>query len=105
MTQQDDKQIETKISTSYYAIFVIIGVVLTITLNYFIVQNIIIPDPCKYHNADTSKLFQLFYEQTSANGDHPEPTIFNFIFTSIIGGLLGIFAAKKIHKKNHSRQH
>ena len=103
MTQQD-KQIEKHISKSYYAIFVFIGVVLTIPLNYLVVQNIIIPDPCDYHNADTSKLFQLFYEQTSANGDHPEPTLFNFVLTLIIGGLLGILMAKKIYKRNHSRQ-
>ena len=102
---QPDRQKGTKITKSNFVIFAIIGIVLTVLLNYFFVQNIIIPDPCKYHNADTSKLFQLFYEQTSANGDHPEPTIFNLIFTLFVGGLLGILFDKKIHKKNHSRQH
>ena len=86
------------ISLSYYALFIIIGVVLCIPFNYLFLQRIIIPDECYYHNRETSWLFELFYSQTAADGYHPFPTLFNFLFTVAVGAVLGIVVTPKFIK-------
>jgi len=71
----------------------LVGIGLTYILNFFVLENIIIPDPCYYHSHDTNIVFDIFYEMPDWNGDHPFPTIFNFIFTLTIGALLGLTLA------------
>ncbi len=82
---------------------ILAGMGLIFMLNFFLIENIIIPDPCYYHSHDTNKVFDIFYELPAWNGDHPVPTIFNFIFTLTIGILLGltlsIYTLKKLDKK------
>lgn len=69
--------------------FIIIGVLTFLVLNFIILDKLLIPDPCYYHNRETGFLFNLFYDTPSFNGGHPMPTNFNIILTIIIGGLFG----------------
>ena len=69
---------------------ILISLTTSLIANYFLLENIIIPDPCYYHSRSTTRLFDLFYSMTASNGDHPFPTTFNFIFTLTIGGLAGL---------------
>ena len=71
-------------------LFAILGMISTFIVNYFILEKLIIPDPCYYHSHDTTKLFDLFYSLTSAEGFHPIPTILNFSLTLTIGILIGV---------------
>ncbi len=61
---------------------------------HFMVEGILIPDPCVYHGKDTTKVFDLFYEMTSDEGYHPSPTTFNHVLTIILGIGLGFFYYK-----------
>jgi len=61
--------------------FVILGLVVMYVLNFFVLERIIIPDPCYYHSHDTNKVFDLFYELTAKEGYHPTPTRLNLILT------------------------
>lgn len=67
-----------------------VGIVLAFFFNYFILDKILIPDPCYYHSHDTNKLFDIFYNLPASEGYHPFPTKFNFVFTTIIGAILGL---------------
>jgi hypothetical protein len=78
--------------------FTALGVMLMCALNYFLLEGIIIPDPCyyHYHSHDTNKVFYLFYELTAQEGYHPTPTKLNLILTLTIGALTGlIFGIKQ----------
>mgnify|MGYP003610684090 CR=1 FL=1 len=76
-----------------------IGMVLTFCINFYLLENVIIPDPCYYHSRDTNIIFDIFYEIPDWNGDHPYPTIFNMIFTIAIGAILGGIISTKILKR------
>lgn len=89
------KEYQKNPNSTYYTVFILISIFLIGILNYAVIQKIVIPDPCRFHNAETSTLFQLFYTQTPANGDHPEPSIFNFIGTLSIAVVIGILTTKK----------
>jgi hypothetical protein len=60
----------------------------SLILNYAVFERLLIPDECYYHSHATNALFDIFYNTSSGSGGHPEPTIFNFIFTLIVGILL-----------------
>jgi hypothetical protein len=75
------------------------GTVLAFVFNYLILDKILIPDPCYYHTHDTNKVFDIFYELSSAEGYHPFPTKFNFIFTATLGAIFGLtFSIYKLKK-------
>jgi uncharacterized membrane protein YgaE (UPF0421/DUF939 family) len=76
-----------------------IGMVLTFCINFYFLENIIIPDPCYYHSHDTNKIFDIFYEIQGWNGDHPYPTIFNMTLTFAIGAFLGGIISPKLLKR------
>ena len=90
----------------FTALLITIGVIGTFVLNYYLLEKILIPDPCHYHTLETNILFDIFYDTPSFNGDHPFPTIFNLIFTLTVGALLGWTIAKFIRnqsdRKNNS---
>lgn len=75
--------------------FLIAGVILAAALNYMI-DRILIPDPCAYHNnvSKTSVVFDFFYEISSDTGYHPEPTGANIIVTFLTGVGLGLLLAR-----------
>lgn len=74
---------------------IICGAISACLLNYLLLDKVIIPDPCYYHGHDTTWLFDLFYDITSADGYHPFPSVFNFIFTISAGGVIGYFVYRK----------
>jgi hypothetical protein len=78
---------------------IVVGSILACLLNFFVLQNILIPDPCYYHDHETNKVFDLFYTLSAGEGYHPFPTPFNFLFTLFVGGVSGFMLAKKIRYK------
>jgi hypothetical protein len=80
--------------------FTTLGLVLMYALNYFLLERLIIPDPCYYHSHDTNKVFDLFYELTAQEGYHPTPTKLNLILTLTIGALIGLILGIKQTKKS-----
>jgi hypothetical protein len=80
----------------------IAGLVLTFVFNFIILDSILIPDPCYYHSHETNKVFDIFYELDE--GNHPFPTIFNFIFTLTTGAILGFtFSILKLKKRDKNK--
>lgn len=79
--------------------------VLAYVLNFFVLEGILIPDPCYYHERETSKIFDLFYDLPSFAGGHPFPTKFNVVFTLTIGAILGLTISKIILKKRENAKH
>ena len=80
------------------------GTVLAFVFNFFILDTILIPDPCYYHSHDTNKVFDIFYDLPSSEGYHPFPTKFNFIFTSTIGAIFGLtLSIYKLKKHGKTR--
>ena len=66
------------------------GVIIVFFLNYYIIEPIVIPDPCAYHGEETGGIFNLFYKMDE--GFHPFPTLFNSMLTVSIGTALGFMA-------------
>ena len=88
-----------------FAVFIIISVLIAYTINYALINNIIIGDECAYdtNNIKTSAIFNLFYEISSNTGYHPEPSYFNFIFTAFLGIVLGVILSLKFVWKKKAR--
>lgn len=81
-----------------------VGIVLAFILNFVILDRILIPDPCYYHTHDTNIIFDIFYDLPASEGFHPFPTKFNFIFTAIIGALIGFkFVKHKLKKRDEQK--
>lgn len=74
----------------------IAGAIAMFMFNFFFLEHLIIPDPCYYHSHDAIFLFDWFYNLS--DGGHPFPTLFNLIFTLIIGALLGWTFSKSVIK-------
>ena len=62
-------------------------------LNHLIIEKFIIGDPCKYdtEKIETGKVFDLFYTISSNTGYHPEPSAFNFYFTTFFSVLIALY--------------
>lgn len=73
----------------------ILGSILALAFNIFVVERILIPDPCYYHSHETNIIFDVFYDLSPDEGYHPFPTMFNFIFTMILGSVAGFIIALK----------
>ena len=67
-------------------------------VNYLIVVPCVIGNGCDYDvgKCDRGKVFELFFEQSSDTGYHPEPTLFNFFFVTLVGTMVGICIFKII---------
>lgn len=61
---------------------------MTLSFNFYILEDWIIPDPCYYHGR-SNWFFDLFYDKPAFNGGHPWPSKFNYILTFIVGVLIG----------------
>lgn len=75
-------------------------------LNHLIIEKIIIGDPCEYDTEgnETGKLFNLFYTISSNTGYHPEPSLFNFYFTTILSFVTGlVFAYRQLWRPPQER--
>ena len=61
-------------------------------VNYLIVVPCVIGNGCDYDvgKCDRGKVFELFFEQSSDTGYHPESTLFNFFFVTLVGTMVGI---------------
>lgn len=70
------------------------GIITTFFINYYILEPMLVPDPCAYHVEETSVLFNLFYTMKSSEGFHPLPSVFNFIVTLSLGTLIGLLLYK-----------
>ena len=70
-----------------------------------VIYIILIPNPYDYHNKDieTGVIFNLFFDINSSTGYHPEPNIFNLIFTLLMGVLIGFIIWRFIKLKIRKR--
>ena len=76
------------------------GIALALVFN-LILYKILIPDPCYYHDHDTNRVFDIFYELTAGDGYHPFPTKFNFVLTATIGAIFGLtFSIYRLKKRD-----
>jgi hypothetical protein len=82
----------------------IAGAILALFLNFGVIDRIVVPDPCYYHSHDTNWLFDLFYNITSAEGGHPSPSVFNFIFTITAGAAAGIAFSGFLRRKSKRKK-
>jgi hypothetical protein len=82
----------------------IAGAILALVFNFGVIDRIVVPDPCYYHTHDTTLLFDLFYNITSAEGGHPSPSIFNFIFTIAAGVAAGIALFRFLRGKSKKKK-
>lgn len=65
-------------------------------INFSVLTPIILGDLNKYDTEpiETNMIFDFFYETSSNTGYIPEPSYMNFIFTIIVGILIGIFLSR-----------
>jgi len=82
----------------------LIGALLALVFNFFVLEKILIPDPCFYHSNETNIVFDIFYFISSSEGGHPVPTSFNIIFTLAIGAVLGLILSNSKRKKINKKQ-
>lgn len=82
----------------------LVSFIFTHLINFFVIGNIIIGDPCDYDTKGkkTSTIFDLFYNVSSNTGYHPEPSLFNFYFTTGVSLLITTFLAYKLIWKGQS---
>lgn len=93
------------INTLISVVIIILSVFIAYSLNYLLINNLVIGDECAYdtNNIKTSTVFNLFYEISSNTGYHPEPSFFNFIFTAFLGIVLGLILSLKFVWKKKAR--
>ncbi|WP_448701088.1 hypothetical protein ACFGVR_03210 [Mucilaginibacter sp. AW1-3] len=86
------------------AFFVLAGFIVANVIN-ILIGDIIIGDPEAYDTdgIKTGPVFNLFYEISSNTGYHPEPSIFNGIFVTVIGVALGGWFAYRHFKRTAFR--
>ncbi len=89
-----------KVSLILFCLLGMFGMAFT---NFIVLDRILIPDPCKYHTASTTMLFDLFYVIKSAEGFHPAPSLFNYLFTIGVGIFIGYWVFKLFYQKNIKR--
>lgn len=79
-------------------IIIVIGILVAFSINYGILDELIIKDACSYDisNSNNKFIFNLFYEISSNTGYHPEPSYFNFGITFFLGLFLGLFFAYRL---------
>ena len=66
-------------------------------LGGYIFNLVALPDLCDYHNKDvqSSWLFDLFFPMSAANGYHPGPGMFFYLFIIFFGISAGIWFKRK----------
>lgn len=79
-------------------ISIIVGLVTTYSLNYYMLNDIIIGNPNSYdtETIKTNSVFDFFYTISSNTGYRPEPSNMNFVFTLFIGLSIGLFFSYKV---------
>jgi hypothetical protein len=87
------------IKSLIYLIFVALGIFSCFVLNYNVVHPCILDNESNLDHWPDNAFLTMFYEVSSYTGYHPDPTLFNFLLTGMIGALLGFFIAYKILKK------
>lgn len=78
----------------FLAFGIVVGgsILISHLVNYLKVVPCVIGDECGYDvgKCDRGKVFELLFEQSSDTGYHPEPTLFNFFFVTLVGTMVGI---------------
>lgn len=81
-------------------LLIVVFAIVALILNFTIIDEIIMPDPCYYHTKEMNIILSLFYSSSPASGGHPEINLFNVIFTLTVGGLIGNKIHHFLEKKN-----
>lgn len=84
----------------FLAFGIVVGgsILISHLVNYLTVVPCVIGDECDYDvgKCDRGKVFELFFEQSSDTGYHPEPSLFNCVFVTLIGAMVGVCIFKII---------
>ena len=72
--------------------FIAAGALVMIYLNYTLIYDLIIPDPCYYHTHEMNFIMKIFYTTDSAANGHPEPNMVNVL----LSGVAGAWGSQKI---------
>jgi hypothetical protein len=81
-------------------LLIVVFAICTLVLNVTIIDEMVMPDPCYYHNHEMGILLGLFYSSSSASGGHPEINLFNVLFTLSTGGFMGFLVYSFLGKKS-----
>ena len=76
-------------------LFILVGIIISFLINSLIIDNILIPDICKYHFEEPNWLISLLFTFDSSDGGHPFPSTFHLIMNLILGLLIGLFIYRK----------
>jgi len=88
---------KTKLTKFGIYVFSISGFVVAFFVGMFIIEEIVVGDPCQYHppiNKKTNFVFDLFFAAHGGSNSHPEATLLNLIVTLSLGVLLGIIVSR-----------
>lgn len=80
-----------------YLISIFISSYAFLWFNLTIMTPFLLGDLHKYDTGDKeiTPLFSLFFEISSNTGYVPEPSVFNFILTIVLGSIMGLFVGRK----------
>ena len=93
-----------QVSQTIFRITLIIGTAIgALAFNMFFLDRSFIPAPCYYHTHNGGRLFHLFYDLQANEGYHPVPSIFNIVFTAVLGGLTGYGIFNLILRKKKTK--
>lgn len=78
--------------------FELIAIVLFVLLYFFVgdflLQSLLIPDSCYYHNHQTPLYIELLFDFPSSEGYHPVASKFGYILAVLFGFFLGKIISK-----------
>ena len=81
-------------------ILIFVGSIIIFLISFTVIYDLLIPDVCYYHEHEMNTLMSFFYSAGGGDNGHPEPNLFNFIFSLFIGGLIGLGIYRILTKKN-----
>jgi len=86
--------------------FIAAGALVMIYLNYTLIYDLIIPDPCYYHTHDMNFIMKIFYTTDSAANGHPEPNMVNVLLSGVAGawGAIKILGYLKSRSSNERKK-
>lgn len=81
----------------FLIVFSIPGIIIIYFLSYLI-ELILIPDECFFHQHETNWFIELLYDFPSWNGCHPYPSNFHFLLIIVFGIYLSYQFCKRVLK-------
>jgi hypothetical protein len=82
----------------------IVGILIMFFFNFSIINDLVVKNYAMHDSecVENGAVFNLFYTISSGTGYHAEPSYLNFIFTALIGMVVGGFTSYKLIWKNRN---